>query len=169
MEVPDYLVGKVKIEEDGCWTWNGSVMKSGVPYLYAKNKKQVTARRFIFENEVGIIDSQKIHVKCNCHNKMCVNPEHIFLDKAASVAISLNKKFTEEETKKRRRIQRIGKKEKMWADGERIKAQDYYNKRRNQTHCKHGHSLEDAYITKAGSRSCRVCRRLSKTKLKDGN
>lgn len=30
-----------------------------------------------------------------------------------------------------------------------------------QTHCKHGHSLEDAYITNNGHRKCRPCKKES--------
>ncbi len=32
-----------------------------------------------------------------------------------------------------------------------------WKKRMAQTHCKHGHSLSDAYVTKDGHRECRVC------------
>jgi hypothetical protein len=39
--------------------------------------------------------------------------------------------------------------------------QVWANKRRNQTHCKHGHELtqENVYIQPSGSRACRTCKR----------
>lgn len=33
-------------------------------------------------------------------------------------------------------------------------------KEARQTHCRKGHSLEDAHITKKGSRDCRICRKM---------
>lgn len=44
-------------------------------------------------------------------------------------------------------------------ENEKDKTRNGFNVNASKTHCKRGHSLEDAYVQKDGGRDCRVCRK----------
>lgn len=68
---------KFVIEESGCWNWTRALQNRGYGYV-AFNGKMRLAHRVIYELLVGPIPSDKElhHV---CHNRRCVNPEHLKL------------------------------------------------------------------------------------------
>ncbi len=69
-------------EETGCWNWTAALDYEG----YAKikiNKKTVMAHRFAYEYYIGDIDSN-LEICHNCHNRKCVNYNHMRQDTKSS-------------------------------------------------------------------------------------
>ena len=69
-------------EKTGCWNWTAALDYEG----YAKiriNRKTVSAHRFSYEYYVGPIDS-KLEICHNCHNRKCVNYNHMRQDSKSS-------------------------------------------------------------------------------------
>lgn len=58
----------------GCWVWQRKRGKNGYGVLQRGNKS-VYAHRWMFEREVGPLGDRQIHHKC--HNRLCVNPDHL--------------------------------------------------------------------------------------------
>lgn len=77
----------VKSENNACWTWLGSNSPYG-PLFGAskldkdnKYKKQMTqARRILFAETQGRALNQRESVFHSCHNKNCMNPDHLTLE-----------------------------------------------------------------------------------------
>lgn len=68
--------------DTGCWNWTAALDYEG----YAKiriNKKTVMAHRFSYEYFVGPLDS-KLEICHNCHNRKCVNYNHMRQDTKSS-------------------------------------------------------------------------------------
>ena len=95
----------LKAGPDECWLWTGYMMKSGFGQL---NKGRIEgadyAHRISYEIHFGEIPSN-MNVIHKCKNRLCVNPNHLFLDKSKSVNSVvplkerlLEKRFIENET-----------------------------------------------------------------------
>lgn len=59
-----------------CWLWTGKKTTYQYPIL-CHNGEQFSGRRISFEMYKGPINGQK--VICNCGERSCVNPDHLFL------------------------------------------------------------------------------------------
>jgi hypothetical protein len=73
--VPVYPLNNYKVNDRGCWIWQGSIGRHGYGQIKWKNKSTV-AHRVIYEIYKGIIPEGLIldHL---CSVKSCVNPDHL--------------------------------------------------------------------------------------------
>lgn len=71
----------VKVDESGCWLWQGQISRNGYGRCrVGPGKPLVAAHRVSYEHYVGPIPEglQLDHVKeRGCTHRNCVNPEHL--------------------------------------------------------------------------------------------
>lgn len=80
-KVKEVVYKSVTVSDDGCWVWKGQ----GTRYCYLRVRmgttgvyEQVGVHRLLFILCKGPIPSNMV-VRHLCHNKYCVNPEHLEL------------------------------------------------------------------------------------------
>lgn len=80
---------KKVIKKEGCWGWNGTISSKGNAITTYK-KKQITASKasFIFYKDEPLL-GMKVLLKC--HNKLCSNPDHLYLGNTKDIVNSLLK------------------------------------------------------------------------------
>jgi len=71
------IKSNIKINENGCWVWQGYKKNSGHGNMTFKNKRY-NAHRFSYIVFKGKIENGK-QVNHKCNNSSCVNPEHLYL------------------------------------------------------------------------------------------
>lgn len=86
------FISKYKInDETGCWEWTASIMNSGYGQFLPTNGVCVSAHRFSWVLHNGKI-CDGLYVLHKCDNKICVNPEHLFLGTAHDNLVDAVKK-----------------------------------------------------------------------------
>lgn len=63
---------------DTCWNWTAAVNSGGYGN-YCVNGKNMNAHRCAFEMATGKTVPADLHVDHQCHNRLCVNPDHLRL------------------------------------------------------------------------------------------
>ena len=66
--------------ESNCWEWRGNQTSTGYGHISYKCKK-VKAHRLYMYFYSGFDLKSKDWVKHKCNKKLCVNPDHLYLQK----------------------------------------------------------------------------------------
>lgn len=64
-------------KEDSCWEWTGGKDSDGYGRINYKNKRQ-PAHKLSYVVHKGAIPSNMLVLR-TCNNRLCVNPDHLFL------------------------------------------------------------------------------------------
>ena len=146
---------KVEIDDSGCWVWKGAKVSGGYGSLMIRGK-YFSSHRYSYEVHKSPIP-KGLHLDHLCRNRACCNPDH--LEPVTQRENNLRgERFTPEAIAE---FKQIGRESCLRNN----------QKRKEQTHCKRGHSLEDAHVYKhtrnnGGTyRMCRHCLKLRKGKL----
>jgi hypothetical protein len=76
-------------KEEGCWCWAGPISVQGYARLKVDGRP-IIAHRLSYEIARGEIPTG-YHVHHDCHNKACVNPDHLVALPASDHAVLSNK------------------------------------------------------------------------------
>jgi len=152
-------------EETGCWEWTGSLYKSGSGSICIKSKT-MSAARFSFLTFIGELDHPDATVLRDCRNKLCVNPDHLY--------VGIGGAYDTEQCKHGHKYSKTG--DYYYRDGRKAcmecKRISCRKHRENNptpkadpkppaTHCIHGHewTKENTSISPKGKKTCRKCGR----------
>lgn len=158
----------------GCWGWRRRVNANpGYPKLGSGHTGRVAMHRFSYEIHRGPIPDG-MHVCHTCDNKVCTNPEHLFLGENLDNARDARSKRLRVKDSCRQghaktpentyvRVDRRGYAERhcRLCTQARQGYQGGARQRMSATHCGHGHDYAVFGIYTAGQRRrCRECVRL---------
>ena len=76
VQIPPSLMMRIRKDNDGCWTWTGSVSSTrGIPIIKRKGKT-INIRRILWK-KTRKEDPGSSYVIATCGNSLCVSPKHI--------------------------------------------------------------------------------------------
>lgn len=78
-----------KDKNSDCLIWTGTINTYGNPKFHFE-KKEYMACRFIYEYFNGVV-SKNIFIQHKCNNKICVNPDHLYIKSDKEV---INQRFS---------------------------------------------------------------------------
>jgi hypothetical protein len=157
---------------DGCWEWTGARTSPGWHGRMMVNRRCITASRISWEMAYGPIPPG-LYVLHACDNPGCVNPKHLMLGTIQANMVDAGRKarlgtgknnthcrhgheFTPENTY---RAPKTGRRQCMTCRTIVSLSRRTTDGNRKSTHCKRGHSMEDAYVNpNSGVRACRPCK-----------
>ena len=78
--IEERLMSHVSVDEStGCWNWTGNILPGGYGYMNIGGKQEGAHRvSYAYFNGEIPEDFMVLH-KENCHNRRCINPEHLYL------------------------------------------------------------------------------------------
>ena len=79
------------VKTQNCWNWIGETRFGGYGYLYLGNHKYIRVHRFSYKLHKGKIPTGLL-VCHSCDNRICVNPDHLWLGTHKDNAIDKMKK-----------------------------------------------------------------------------
>lgn len=145
LPIGDRMARMTAVMPDGCWYWIGYLDPCGYGRVAYGSRRSALSHRVAFELAKGPIPEGH-EIDHLCFNRSCVNPDHLAVVRHIENC---------------RRSARAGR---YAAQGEAAR-----RRRHTKTHCPHGHPYDETntYITPGGSRYCRTCRRVRRTKRKE--
>lgn len=83
-EAAEFLakVQSMSSEEGDCWIWSGATNPSGVPVIRSGRSNHST-RRLVFVTTTGAELTPRDHVRAKCGDRLCVCPDHAFVQDVA--------------------------------------------------------------------------------------
>lgn len=80
------LINIIKNTTTGCWMWTGQISNSGYGRLMVRDSRDgnslQSAHQVSYSTFVGPIPHGLL-VRQTCHNRLCINPEHLELFRPA--------------------------------------------------------------------------------------
>lgn len=135
----------------GCWWWTAGESSGGYGSLSFGGKPQ-KAHRVSFTLFKGPIENGLL-VCHSCDNKLCVNPEHLWLGTDKDNTMDSIKKGRHKNQNYKHLIRRFS--EAGWkASSEKFKKMRF---------CKRGHEFtkENTWVSKIGGRNCKACAKMN--------
>lgn len=82
------LMNVSKDTDSGCWLWTGQVGNSGYGKIMIKDENNcvitTSAQRVSYTAFIGPVP-EKHYTRSTCHNRTCVNPDHLELVEMGTV------------------------------------------------------------------------------------
>ena len=83
----------IKRRKSGCWEWTGTISKNGYGVVSWRGKV-FGAHRMSYELHNGKIGSSDIFVCHSCDNRLCINPDHLWLGTNHDNMVDMMKKVS---------------------------------------------------------------------------
>lgn len=74
--LPSHIQDKIKIDQHGCWLWQGQTNSEGYGLVSNGQRKGTGAHRVVYERLCGPIP-EPLQLRHSCHVPPCVNPHHL--------------------------------------------------------------------------------------------